>query len=90
MLYVQTVIQQLKRGCPWGQTFFGLTSEHKVEIHKTLFSMAYYSNGAFNFEQVYNMPVYLRNFHLKQLEDAKKKEADAYKSAQKSSKPSKR
>jgi len=52
--------------------------------------MAYYSNGAFNFEQVYNMPVYLRNFHLKQLEDAKKKEADAYKSAQKSSKPSKR
>lgn len=52
--------------------------------------MAYYSNGAFNFEQIYNMPVYLRNFHLKQLEDAKKKEADAYKSAQKSSKPQKR
>jgi hypothetical protein len=52
--------------------------------------MAYYSNGAFDFQQVYNMPIYLRNFHLKQLEDAKKKESDAYKSVEKRSKPSKR
>ena len=73
-----------------GRTFFGLTSEHKVQIHKTLFTLAYYSNGAFSFEQAYNMPVYLRNFHMKQLEDAKSKEMDAYKSVQKSSKPSKR
>jgi len=73
-----------------GPTFFGLTSEHKVEIHKTLFAMAYYSNGAFSFEQVYNMPVYLRSFHMKQLEDAKIKEAEAVKSAQKGSRPQKR
>lgn len=73
-----------------GQTFFGLTSEHKVDIHKTLFTMAYYSNGAFDFQQVYNMPIYLRTFHMKQLEEAKIKEADAVKSAQKSSRPSKR
>ncbi len=90
MLYVQTVIQQLKRGCPWGQTFFGLTSEHKVEIHKTLFMMAYHSNGAFDFDQLYNMPVYLRNFHLKQLEEVKKREAEQVKQIQKSGKPSKR
>lgn len=81
---------QLKRGCPSGPTFFGLTSEHKVEIHKTLFTMAYYSNGAFDFQQAYNMPVYLRTFHMKQLEEAKTKEAEAVKSAQKSSRPSKR
>ena len=52
--------------------------------------MAYYSNGAFDFQQVYNMPVYLRTFHMKQLEDAKTKEADAVKAAQKRSRPSKR
>lgn len=79
-----------KRGCPLGPTFFGLTSEHKVEIHKMLFTMAYYSNGAFDFEQAYNMPVYLRNFHMKQLEDAKTKEAAAYKETQKRGKPNKR
>lgn len=73
-----------------GRTFFGLTSEHKVEIHKTLFVLSYYSNGAFDFEQAYNMPVYLRNFHMKQLEETKNKEAEAYKSVRKSGKPSKR
>lgn len=52
--------------------------------------MAYYSNGAFDFQQAYNMPVYLRTFHMKQLEEAKTKEAEAVKSAQKSNRPSKR
>jgi hypothetical protein len=54
-----------------------------------LFTLAYYSNGAFNFDQVYNMPVYLRNFYMKQLEETKEKEAEAIKSTQRS-KPSKR
>lgn len=52
--------------------------------------MAYHSNGAFDFQQVYNMPVYLRNFYMKQLEEAKTREAEAIKSVQKSSRPSKR
>jgi hypothetical protein len=39
---------------------------------------------------MYNMPVYLRMFYLKQLEEVKAKEAEAYKSAQKSSRPLKR
>lgn len=73
-----------------GRTFFGLTPEYKIELHKLLFSVVYYSNGAFDFEQMYNMPVYLRVFYLKQLEDVKAKEAEAYKSAQKSSRPLKR
>ena len=82
--------QQLRRGCPLGRTFFGLTSEYKIELHKTIFSIAYYSNGAFTFDQLYSMPVYLRNFYIKQLEDAKTKEAEMHKAAQRSSKPSKR
>jgi hypothetical protein len=62
-----------------GQAFFGLTSEHKVEVHKLLFMLSYYSNGAFTFQDVYNMPVYLRTFYTKQLEDAKTQEAEASK-----------
>ena len=59
-----------------GQTFFGLTSEHKILIHQSIFTLSYFSNGGFTFEQVYRMPVYLRNFYLKQLEDTKQKESD--------------
>lgn len=51
--------------------------------------MAYYSNGAFDFDQVYNMPVYLRNFYMKQLEETKQKEAEAVKPKERS-RPSKR
>jgi hypothetical protein len=72
-----------------GSTFFGLTSEYKLDLHKLLFTLIYYSNGGFTYTEVYNMPVYLRTFYLKQLEEAKKQEADAVKSANKG-KPSKR
>jgi hypothetical protein len=76
-----------KRGCQWARTFFGLTSEDKVNIHKILFALSYYSNGGFTFDQVYHMPVYLRTFYMKQLEDAKAKEAEL---ATPPSRPSKR
>lgn len=53
--------------------------------------MAYYSNGAFDFQQLYNMPVYLRNFYMKQLEETKVRETEEVKSVQqKGSKPTKR
>lgn len=73
-----------------GLTFFGLTSTDKVAIHKLLFSMAYHSNGAFDVDYLYNMPVYLRTFYMKQLEETKAEEAKAIKEAQRSSRPSKR
>lgn len=72
-----------------GLTFFGLTSEHKREIHKVIFGLAYYGNGGFTFDQIYNMPIYLRNFYMKQLEDVKRKEAEAMK-PKSTNKPSKR
>jgi len=52
--------------------------------------IAYYSNGAFKFDDLYNMPVYLRNFYIKQLEDTKNKESEAVSSAQRRNRPSKR
>lgn len=59
-----------------GPTFFGLTSEHKSEIHKLLFTLCYYSNGTFTFQDAYNMPVFLRTFYMKQLEEVKQKETE--------------
>jgi hypothetical protein len=69
-----------------GQTFFGLTSEYKVHLHQNIFSLIYYGNGGFTFDTVYTMPVYLRTFYMKQLEDVKKKEAEMIESATKKGK----
>jgi hypothetical protein len=35
---------------------------------------AHYSKGAFSVMDLYNMPVYLRNFYMKQFGELKKKE----------------
>lgn len=43
----------------------------------------YYGNGGFSFEQLYTMPIYLRNFYIKQLEEVKKKENEVIESANK-------
>lgn len=60
-------------------------------MHKSIFTLVYFSKGGFGHNEVYNMPVYLRNFYLKQLHDTKQQEAEATKAAAtKSTKPSKR
>jgi hypothetical protein len=55
-----------------------------------LFALVYYSNGGFTHNEVYNMPIYLRAFYIKQLEEAKREEAEAVKSATKKGNTSKR
>lgn len=62
--------------------FFGLTAEYKIYLHREIFNLAYYSEGAFNQQIAYNLPVYLRRFYTKELQDAKKKEADHMKSGE--------
>lgn len=59
----------MKGGCRflWESHFFGRTPEYKVYLHKEIFSLAYYSEGAFNQEIVYKLPVYLRRFYLNEL-----------------------
>jgi len=65
------------------QTFFGLTQEYKVETYKIMLMVAHYSKGAFSVMDLYNMPVYLRNFYVREFNDMKQKEADQIKRASK-------
>jgi hypothetical protein len=45
--------------------------------------VAHYSKGAFSVMDLYNMPVYLRNFYVREFNDMKQKEADQIKRASK-------
>ena len=70
--------------------FFGLRPKDKPKIHEQIFQLMYYGQG-FTHSDVYDMPIYLRNFYYKQLLDTRKKENDEMKKANqkaKSSKPS--
>lgn len=60
-------------------TFFGLTPEYKLELHKAMLVTSHYSKGAFSVMDLYQMPVYLRNFYLKEFGELKRKESDEIK-----------
>jgi hypothetical protein len=47
--------------------------------------LAYFSEGAFNQDIVYNLPVYLRNFYLHKLIEIKEKEKEQMEKSQGSS-----
>jgi len=65
--------------------FFGLSPKDKPKLHKQIFQLMYYGKG-FTHSDVYDMPIYLRNFYYKQLSDTRKKENDEMKKAQQKSK----
>ena len=48
--------------------FFGLQPKHKKQVYEEIFQLVYYGKGGFTFDEVYNLPIYLRKFYLKRLE----------------------
>lgn len=54
-------------------TFFGLASNHSIQLHSQIFDMCNYGNG-FTMMEVYNMPTHLRRFYYNKLVDTKNKE----------------
>lgn len=67
-------------------TFFGLTPEYKLELHNAMLITAHYSKGAFSVVDLYQMPVYLRNFYVKQFNELKKREANEIEKSSRSAK----
>ena len=56
-------------------TSFGLTQEFKVEMLRTLMTVSHYSKGAFSFMELYEMPVYMRNFIIREFGKLKEQES---------------
>jgi len=62
-------------------SFFGLSPSNKLDIHQSIFYFIYGTPG-FTFSDVYNMPVHLKNFYLREFMDFKKKEKEKIDAAQ--------
>lgn len=60
--------------------FFGLPIEYRLGLHKEIFSMCYAGKGGFQFNEIYNMPIYLRRYYLKMMADAIEEEQKQYQS----------
>lgn len=54
-------------GFQLGQTFFGFKPEDRVIHHESLFNLLWYGAGRWDWETLYNMPIYLRRFWIKKI-----------------------
>ena len=57
-------------------TFFGLTSNYRSIVFQQIHDLVYHGNGGFVHSEVYNMPIWLRQYHITTINDVHKKQDD--------------
>jgi len=62
---------------PLGLTFFGLTAEYRSSLFSQIHEIVFHGQGGYDWHTLYNMPIWLRNFTYKKLEEYYKKQEEA-------------
>ena len=57
-----------------GPTFFGLTPEYRNIIFTQIHDLVYHGGGGFIHSEVYNMPVWMRRYHIDRINEFNKKQ----------------
>jgi hypothetical protein len=65
-----------------GSTFFGLTPEYRLDVFNVIHNIVFHGKGGFDWHTVYNMPIWLRNFTYRNIQEFYQKEKEAYEKAQ--------
>lgn len=58
-------------------TFFGLTPAYKNVILDEIHTLCYFGQGGFTHDEVYNMPIRYRHYHLKKIAEHIEKQNEA-------------
>ena len=62
--------------CPLGLPFFGLTPSDRISTFRQIHEIVFHGGGGYDWETVYNMPIWLRNFTFRLLKDFLEKKED--------------
>jgi hypothetical protein len=49
------------------QTFFGFKPEDRISLHENIFNLIWHGEGRWDWDTIYNMPLFLRKFYIKQI-----------------------
>jgi hypothetical protein len=69
--------------------FFGLTPQYRVNLFSQVHDLVFHGGGGFQYSDVYNMPVWLRTFHINKISEYNKKQNEEMERAKKGSTPNK-
>ena len=50
-------------------TFFGLNQQYRIDLFSQIHEIVFHGNGGYDWETIYNMPIWLRNFTYKKIEE---------------------
>ena len=56
-------------------------SEYRLHIFTIIHEIVFHGGGGYDYDTVYNMPIWLRKFTFQQISDFKKREQDEYNKA---------
>lgn len=51
------------------QNFFGFKPEDRITFHENLFNLIWYGEGRWDWDTVYNMPIHIRRYWIKRVND---------------------
>ena len=68
-------------------TFFGLTPEYRTILFSQIHDLVYHGGGGFIHSEVYNMPIWMRLFHIKKINDFNEKQNEKIQEAQRGTTP---
>ena len=49
------------------QTFFGFKPQDRVQLHENIFNLLWHGEGRWDWDTIYNMPIFLRKFYIKRV-----------------------
>ena len=70
-------------------SFFGLTPEYRNILFTQVHDLVYHGGGGFIHSEVYNMPTWMRKFHILRINKYVKERNEEQEKAQKQSQPNK-
>ena len=59
------------------QTFFGFKPEDRPRLHENIFNLLWYADGRLSWDDIYQMPIFLRNYYVKRVNKMIQAETDA-------------
>ena len=68
-------------------TFFGLTPSYRNIIFAQIHDLVYHGGGGFIHSEVYNMPIWMRKFHIKTIQKYLNDQEEQRKKIEKSQQP---
>ena len=70
-------------------SFFGLTPQYRNTLFTQIHDLVYHGGGGFIHSEVYNMPIWLRKFHINKISEYNQKQNEEMEQAKKGSTPNK-